>query len=138
MLDYDYIKNHYKLIVIDLSRQKELDAEPKAIQQIEFVGQLKNPDNAIDAKESMFLLAISEKNQRSETKIFSRKCNSIINNSKLSRSKSYTTRQTTKIRDVIAKNISKDIKLLSIVNCQFCQKHNCLKLFNQVDLFVLG
>ena len=27
----------------DLSRQKELDADPKAIQQIKFVGQLKKP-----------------------------------------------------------------------------------------------
>ena len=26
----------------DLSRKKELDADPKAIEQIEFVGQLKN------------------------------------------------------------------------------------------------
>ena len=34
-------KNHYRLIAVDLSRQKELDADPKAIQQIEFVGQLK-------------------------------------------------------------------------------------------------
>ena len=31
LLDYNYIKNHYKLIPIDLSRQKELDADPKAI-----------------------------------------------------------------------------------------------------------
>ena len=41
LLDYDYIKNHYRLIAVDLSRQKELDADPKAIQQIEFIGQLK-------------------------------------------------------------------------------------------------
>ena len=27
LLDYDYIKNHYRLITVDLSRQKELDAE---------------------------------------------------------------------------------------------------------------
>ena len=40
-LDYDYTKNHCRLIAIDLSRQKELDAYPKAIQQIEFVAQLK-------------------------------------------------------------------------------------------------
>ena len=38
LLDYDYIKNHYRLIAVDLSRQKELDADPKAIQQIELVG----------------------------------------------------------------------------------------------------
>ena len=44
MLGYDYIKNHYNLIAVDLSRQKESDADPKAIQQIEFVGPLKNVD----------------------------------------------------------------------------------------------
>ena len=38
LLDYDYSKNLYKLIAVDLSRQKELDADPKAITQIEFVG----------------------------------------------------------------------------------------------------
>ena len=32
LLDYDYIKNHYRLTAADLSRQKELDADPKAIQ----------------------------------------------------------------------------------------------------------
>ena len=31
-----------RLIAVDLSRQKELEAGPKAIQQIEFAGQLKN------------------------------------------------------------------------------------------------
>ena len=30
LLDYDYIKNHYRLIATDLSRQKELDADRKA------------------------------------------------------------------------------------------------------------
>ena len=38
-------KKHYKLIAVDLSSQKELDADPKAIQQIEFVGKLKKLDN---------------------------------------------------------------------------------------------
>ena len=38
LLDYEYIKNHYRLIASDLSRQKELDADPKTIQQIKFVG----------------------------------------------------------------------------------------------------
>ena len=41
LLDYDYIKNHYRLIAIDLSWQKDLNADPKAIQEIEFVGQLR-------------------------------------------------------------------------------------------------
>ena len=33
-------KNHYRLITVDLSRQKELDADLKVIQQIKIVGQL--------------------------------------------------------------------------------------------------
>ena len=32
LLDYDCIKNHYRLIAVDLSRQKEFDVDPKAIQ----------------------------------------------------------------------------------------------------------
>ena len=48
-----------------MSRQKELDADPKAIQQIEFVGQLKlcNVYDATDADndQSMFILTVSEK-----------------------------------------------------------------------------
>ena len=31
LLDYEYIKNHYRLMAVDLSRQKELDADPKSI-----------------------------------------------------------------------------------------------------------
>ena len=30
-LDYDYFKKHYKLIAVDLSKQKELDPDPRAI-----------------------------------------------------------------------------------------------------------
>ena len=36
LLDYDYFKKHYQLVAIDLSKQKELDADPRLIQQIEF------------------------------------------------------------------------------------------------------
>ena len=31
LLNYEYIKNHYRFITVDLSRQKELDADPKTI-----------------------------------------------------------------------------------------------------------
>ena len=37
--------NTSKLTTVDLHRQKELDADPKAIQQIDFVGHLKNIDD---------------------------------------------------------------------------------------------
>ena len=36
LLDYNYFDKHYKLVAVDLSKQKELDADPIAIQQIEF------------------------------------------------------------------------------------------------------
>ena len=36
LLDYDYFNKHYKLVAVDLSKQKELDADPRVIQQIEF------------------------------------------------------------------------------------------------------
>ena len=54
-------KKHYRLIAADLSRQKELDADPKAIQQIEFVRQLKKTDNANNNSESMLVLTNLEK-----------------------------------------------------------------------------
>ena len=36
LLDYNYFDKHYKLVAVDLSKQKELDIHPRAIQQIEF------------------------------------------------------------------------------------------------------
>ena len=55
-------KKHHKLISFDLSRQKELDIDPKAIQQIDLVGQLKNIDGInADGVEFMVILAIFEK-----------------------------------------------------------------------------
>ena len=40
LLDYQYFKDNYQLIAVDLSKQKELDADPRAIKQIEFYGVL--------------------------------------------------------------------------------------------------
>ena len=36
LLDYIYFKNYYKMIAVDLSKQQALDADPKAIQRINF------------------------------------------------------------------------------------------------------
>ena len=59
LLVYEYIKNQYRLIAVDFNRQKESHADPKAIQQIEFVGKLKNIDGVnTDGTQSMFVLTI--------------------------------------------------------------------------------
>ena len=36
LLDFNYFDKHYRLVAVDLSKQKELDADPRTIQQIEF------------------------------------------------------------------------------------------------------
>ena len=68
MFDYDYIKNLYKLIAVDLSRQKELDADQKAIQKIRFVGQLKNEDVVSVGSQSVFILIVLEKIEETRLK----------------------------------------------------------------------
>ena len=36
LLDFNYFDKHYRLVAVDLSKQKELDADPRETQQIEF------------------------------------------------------------------------------------------------------
>ena len=45
LLDYPYFKDHYKMIAIDLRKQQALDADPTAIQQINFTGNLDRTGN---------------------------------------------------------------------------------------------
>ena len=40
LLDYSYFKNYCKIIATDLSKQQAFDADPEAIQQINFTGNL--------------------------------------------------------------------------------------------------
>ena len=42
LLDFAFFEKNYRLIGIDLSKQKSLDVDPKAIQQIIFTGQAPN------------------------------------------------------------------------------------------------
>ena len=44
-MDYAYFKDHYRLIAVDLSKQKALDADPRAIQQIVFQGVVGGANN---------------------------------------------------------------------------------------------
>ena len=60
LLDYTYFKNYYKMIAVDLSKQHALDADPKAIQQINFTANLDRVGNTRiyfileEAKETIF------------------------------------------------------------------------------------
>ena len=60
LFDYIYFKKYYKMIPIDLSRQQALDADPRAIQQINFTASLDRAGNTRvyfileEAKETIF------------------------------------------------------------------------------------
>ena len=60
LLDYSYFKKNYRLIIIDLSKQQALDADPRAIQQINFTANLDRDGNTTmffiieGAKETVF------------------------------------------------------------------------------------
>ena len=62
LLDYPYFIENYKMIAIDLSRKNELDAVPRAIQQINFTANLDRAGNTTiffvieEAKETVFEL----------------------------------------------------------------------------------
>ena len=45
LLDYPYFKNHYKMIATDLNKQQALDADPRAIQKINFTANLDRAGN---------------------------------------------------------------------------------------------
>ena len=60
LLDYRYFKENYKMIAVDLSRPNELDADRRAIQQINFTANLDRAGNTTiffiieEAKETIF------------------------------------------------------------------------------------
>ena len=70
MLDYSYFKEHYKMIKIDLSKQQALNIHRKAIQQINFTGNLNR-----DKVTAMFL--IIEEAKENHFRIFTRISESI-------------------------------------------------------------
>ena len=45
LLDFLYFANTYKMIAVDLSKQQALDADPRAIQQINFTANLYRAGN---------------------------------------------------------------------------------------------
>ena len=55
LLEYNYFKNYNKMIAIDLSKPQALDADAKAMKQINFVGNLNQVDNANDNTTTFFI-----------------------------------------------------------------------------------
>ena len=70
LLDYPYFKDSYKMIAVDLSKQNELDAKPRATQQINFTTNLDRAGNT----RIYFILK-----EAKETRFFTRNCKSIVN-----------------------------------------------------------
>ena len=71
LLDYVYFKDYYKVIATGLSKQQTLDADPKAVQQINFAGNLDQAGIA-----TMFFII---KEGKKHFRFFARNCESIVN-----------------------------------------------------------
>ena len=52
LLYYQYFKDHYNLTAVDLRKQKELDADSRAIQQIELYGMLQTKSQVFTVLEN--------------------------------------------------------------------------------------
>ena len=72
LLDYVYFKDDFRLITADLSKQKALDPDPKAIQQIIFTGQV--DDEAL----TVFYILEQSKVKRNNARIFQRNNKSVV------------------------------------------------------------
>ena len=67
LLDYPYFKENYKMILIDLSKQQVLDADPRENQQTNFTRNL-------DRAEITTRFLIFEKGKETVKRIFTRRC----------------------------------------------------------------
>ena len=56
LLEYIYFKKYYKMIAIDLSKQQALNADSKAIQQINFTGNLNRGEDVNDNTTMFFII----------------------------------------------------------------------------------
>ena len=52
----NYFKDYYKMKAVDLNKLQELDADPKAIQQINFTGHLNRTDGVNDNRTMFFII----------------------------------------------------------------------------------
>ena len=108
LLDYQYFKDHYNLIAIDLSKQKELDADSRAIQQIEFYGMLKTNSQVCTvlekSKETMLEFYKGTTKTKNKTGTTLRVILKIISENDLPHELLLTTRHKTKLRNAFNNN----------------------------------
>ena len=72
LLDYNYFNNYYKMIAIEWIKQEALDGYPKALQQINFTGNL---DQAEEANNVFHYW----RSKRNHFIFFSKNCEGIVN-----------------------------------------------------------
>ena len=128
LLDFTYFKNNYRLNAADLSKQKALDGDSRAIQQIIFTGNIKQKVENTKAIIYYFLekmveysqvnlklrdaqlkkLKTAVKNKTGTTLQMSLK---MVDGNNMADDFLLTTRQKTKLRNAFNNNISCDLKL---------------------------
>ena len=74
LLGYPYFKNYHKMIAINLSKQQTLDADSKAIQEINFTANLDRAGNT-----TIFFIIEGVKESILNFRFFTRNCESIVN-----------------------------------------------------------
>ena len=65
LLDFSYFKKNYRLLAVDLSKQKAFDADSRAIQQVIFTGKIK----AKEANTKVLIYYLPEKFFKGTTKV---------------------------------------------------------------------
>ena len=111
-MDYQYFKDHYNSIAVDVSKQNELDTDSRAIEQIELYGMLKT---------NLQVCTVVEKSKETMNKGTLQR---ILGTAKQRNSKSVVTdrndlphelllitRQKTKLINALNNNMSTDLKL---------------------------
>ena len=68
LLDFTYLKENYKLVPTDLNKRQAFDADPKAIQQINF------SRNIVQKMQQYFSLLKKQKKKKKKSKFFIRNC----------------------------------------------------------------
>ena len=61
-LDYNYFKDYSKMIALDSSKQQALDADPKAILEINFTGNLNRREDVNDITTIFFIIEEAKEN----------------------------------------------------------------------------